>query len=43
VETLGTDDTTQPDIGVQEEGQYMEDDVVDNEKKELLEDDLHWM
>ncbi len=38
VETPGTDDTTQPEIGV--EGHPMEEDMLDEEEKDLLEDDL---
>ncbi len=40
VQTPGTDDTTQPEIGGEEEGHAMEMDVVDDEEKDLLEDDL---
>jgi hypothetical protein len=40
LETPGTDDTMQPKIGIEEEGQFMEEDVVDEDEKELLEDDL---
>ncbi len=39
--TPGTDDTTQSEIGVEDEGQFMEEDVVVEEEKELLEDDFH--
>jgi hypothetical protein len=40
LETLRTDDTMQPEIGMDEEGHFMKDDVVDDEEKELLEDNL---
>jgi len=39
VDTPKTDNTTQPIIGVKEEMNLMEEDMVDDEK-DLLEDDL---
>jgi len=40
VETLGTNDTTQPKIGGNNEGQPMEEDVLDDKEKDLLKDNL---
>ncbi len=40
LETSGIDDTEQPKIGAKGEGDFVEDDVVEDEEKELLEDEL---
>jgi len=40
VETPRTNETTQPEIGGKDDVHVMEEDVVDDEEKDLLEDDL---
>jgi len=40
LETPGTSDMMQPKIGIEEDEECMEEDVMDNEEKELMEDKL---
>jgi len=40
LETLSTNDMMQPEIGVEKNEECMEEDVTNNEEKELMEDEL---
>jgi len=43
LETFGTNDSMQPQIAIEKDEEYKEEDVIDDKEKELLEDKLRML